>query len=118
MKYNTVLFKDSVNQYYIGTTENSEITKINYLQVSNAVRIELKYMLADVKLNEFLIVQIDMTADDQDNLKITPITCCTLTTSDSEDEIVPNLCEMGHDKLLETFNSLIPKKLLQDTKDE
>lgn len=118
MKYNTVLFKDSVNQYYIGTVENNEITKINYLRVSKTKHAELKNMLSDVALNEFLIVEICMPANDQGNIKITPLTCCTLTASDSEDETASNLCEMGHDKLLETFNNLIPKNLLKDTKDE
>lgn len=115
MKYNTVVFRDSTNQYYVGTNENGKITKINYLQIGNTKQRELDEMFKDVALNEFLIIEIDTDIADKRMLKFTPITVCTLTKSDSEEEIAPNLCELRHDKLVDMFNNLIPEKLLKVT---
>jgi hypothetical protein len=110
MKYNTVLFIDRNFEYYIGNNKNSKITEIRRMDCSNdSVITKLDGAFEFFALNEFYIVKVEHV----DNaIKLTPITSCTLTKTDSEEEIASNLCDMTNDELLKMFNDKIPEKYL------
>lgn len=111
--YNTVLFKDIDNQFYIGKVKDHQIIGFELFDLhmdklkNNEELKEFITSLNNLTLNQFIIVTMKTQ---NNNLQITPITIGSLIASDSENEIAPALHKLGVEKLVDIFGKLIPKK--------
>ncbi|MDF2435415.1 MAG: hypothetical protein JWP44_5046 [Mucilaginibacter sp.] len=103
--YTTVLFKDRDNNFYLGIKEDSKI--VGFKLLPNWIIDEVS---VDIELHEFLIVNVTPNS-------MTTITQGSLTVTDGEEELTTPLCDLTREKLLETFNTLIPEKYLKDSND-
>jgi hypothetical protein len=112
MKYTTVVFRDNLNRYYIGEKENDVFIGFKHFQVTVDPKDSAYEALRNLKLNEFLIVDVEAVST---GYRITPLTVGSLSANTADgavpNGVAPEIYEIQPlEKVLEIFNSVLSPK--------